>query len=183
MLAMIWAQGHDRVIGQDGTVPWHVPEDLALFKSQTQGHPVIMGRKTWESLPDRSRPLPGRENFVISTQSGYVAPGAEVYGTLIDAITAAEGGDPDRLIWCIGGAHVYAEAMANADLLVITDLDIEVDSGDAVAPAVAFDEWDLIGADPDRGWHTARTGVKYRFTAYARRGSALSGTSDYFGVV
>ena len=74
-VGMIWAQTPDRVIGRDGTMPWHLPEDLAHFKEHTLGHPVIMGRRTWESFPERFRPLPGRTNIVITSSPGRVARG------------------------------------------------------------------------------------------------------------
>ncbi len=86
MLGMIWAQGHGRAIGRDGTMPWHVPEDLRFFKRMTNGHPVIMGRRTWQSLGEKYRPLPGRANIVISRNSRFEAPGAAVVSSLDEAI-------------------------------------------------------------------------------------------------
>ena len=86
MLGMIWAQGHGRAIGRDGTMPWHVPEDLRFFKRMTNGHPVIMGRRTWQSLGEKYRPLPGRANIVISRNSRFEAPGAAVVSSVDEAI-------------------------------------------------------------------------------------------------
>lgn len=102
-VALVWAQSPRGVIGRDGALPWHVPEDLAHFKALTAGHPVVMGRATWESLPPRSRPLPGRTNVVLSRTAGLELPGASVATGLDDALAlaaAAAGGDE---IWVVGG--------------------------------------------------------------------------------
>lgn len=89
-IGMIWAEARGGAIGRDGEMPWHLPEDLAHFKQSTLGEPVIMGRRTWESLPERFRPLPGRENLVVTRDASYSAPGAAVRSSLPAAIQAAE---------------------------------------------------------------------------------------------
>ncbi|HVL62895.1 MAG TPA: dihydrofolate reductase, partial [Microbacterium sp.] len=101
-IGLIWAEAHDGVIGADGGMPWHVPEDLAHFKALTLGAPVVMGRRTWESFPARFRPLPGRRNIVVTRQAGWNAQGAERAGSLEAAIAAC--GDAPRG-WVIGGAE------------------------------------------------------------------------------
>ena len=161
MLGLIWAEAHGGVIGADGGIPWHVPEDLAHFKAVTMGAPVIMGRRTWDSLPDRFRPLPGRRNIVVTRQPDWAAQGAERAGSLERAL--ALGGDGD--VWLIGGGELFAEAIGRADVLEVTRLDLTV-QGDAFAPAVSG--WIMAGADPATGWHTSRTGIPYRFLTYRR---------------
>ena len=161
MLGLIWAEAHGGVIGADGGIPWHVPEDLAHFKAVTMGAPVIMGRRTWDSLPDRFRPLPGRRNIVVTRQPDWAAQGAERAGSLERAL--ALGGDGD--VWLIGGGELFAEAIGRADVLEVTRLDLTV-QGDAFAPAASG--WITAGADPATGWHTSRTGIPYRFLTYRR---------------
>lgn len=162
MLGLVWAQAHDRVIGAGGTMPWHLPEDLAHFRRTTTGSAVVMGRATWDSLDPRYRPLPGRRNVVLSRR------GADVEGALLarDVDTALDlAGDGD--VWVIGGAEVFAQVMDRADTLVVTDIDLDVE-GDTRAPAVDDVRWAVASADPDRGWHTAANGLRYRFTTYRR---------------
>jgi dihydrofolate reductase len=156
---MIWAQSTTGVIGRDGRLPWRLPEDMAHFREVTGGHPVIMGRRTWESLPDRFRPLPGRRNLVLSRRPGFEAPGAEVVGSLAEAV---------RLVgyetaWLAGGAEVYAAgADGLASVAEVTEVDIEV-SGDTLAPPLAG--WRL---DAAAEWRTSATGLRYRFLRYSR---------------
>src|ERR671932_1265776 len=105
VLGLVWAQARGGVIGADGRLPWHLPEDLRLFRELTTGSTVVMGRATWESLPERFRPLPGRRNVVLSRRAGYEAAGADVRTSLPEAL--ADAGGP---VWIIGGAEVYAQA-------------------------------------------------------------------------
>src|SRR3954466_13080151 len=97
----------------DGALPWHLPEDMRRFKELTMGSTVVMGRVTWESLPEKFRPLPGRRNIVVTHQQSYDAPGAETAFSLEDALGAAEGG-----IWVIGGASIYEQALPFANRVV-----------------------------------------------------------------
>lgn len=106
MLGMIWAQARGGVIGRDNDLPWHLPEDLAHFKKTTSGCPVIMGRRQWESLPERFRPLPNRRNIVLTRQAGYEAPGAEVVSDLPAALELVSGVDA----WICGGGEIYRQA-------------------------------------------------------------------------
>jgi dihydrofolate reductase len=129
---LIYARAANGVIGKDGTMPWHVPEDLAHFKQLTHGCPVIMGRKTWDSLPPRFRPLSGRTNIVITRQDDWAADGATRVGSLEEALQRA-GSVPD--IWVIGGAQIYAQAEPLAARAEITEIAQDFD-GDAHAPTL-----------------------------------------------
>lgn len=158
-LALIWARTPAGVIGAGGTLPWHLPEDLAHFKALTHGHPVIMGRSTWLSLP--RRPLPGRPNIVLSRDPGFAPDGAAVAPSLPAALAVAGSA------WVIGGGAVYAEALPLADRVVETVVDLEVD-GDTFAPALDPREWRLADRDPDDGWHTSVAGPRYRVLTWER---------------
>jgi len=155
MVGLIWAQARNGVIGRDGDLPWRVPEDLGHFRAVTDGATVVMGRRTWESLPARFRPLPGRRNVVLSRQPSYDAPGAELVADLADVLASADD------VWVIGGAAVYAAALPRADRLAITDVDGDYD-GDVHAPEVG-PEWVESARDPATGWHTSSTGVRFRW--------------------
>lgn len=161
MLGLIWAEARDGIIGRDGVMPWHLPEDLAHFKAVTLGHPVVMGRRTWDSIEPRFRPLVGRRNLVITRDPGFSAEGAEVAHSLDAALALADESDDD--VWVIGGGSVYAATIDRADRLEVTELDVEVD-GDTRAPRIGAD-WRTPG-DPD--WQTSRTGLRYRFRTYER---------------
>ena len=166
-LGLIWAQARGRVIGRAGTMPWHVPEDLAHFVEQTSGHPVVMGRRTWESIPPAFRPFRGRTNIVISRQAGFTADGASVVATLEEALERAAAAPGRELTWIVGGGSVYEQALPLASLVWVTELDLEVDDGDTLAPPLDA-AWRLSEADPAEGWHRSRTGVPYRFLRYTR---------------
>jgi len=163
-IGLIWAEAHDGVIGADGGMPWHVPEDLAHFKALTLGAPVVMGRRTWESFPARFRPLPGRRNIVITRQDDWTDAGAERAPSLRAALALADETAPER-IWVIGGGQLFREALEIADLLEITELDIAV-AGDTVAPDRAG--WRTVDADPPDHWHTSGSGIRYRFLRQVR---------------
>ncbi|HUX71528.1 MAG TPA: dihydrofolate reductase [Cellulomonadaceae bacterium] len=166
-LGLIWAQARGGVIGVDGGLPWHLPEDLAHFRRTTAGCPVVMGRATWESLPTRFRPLPGRTNVVLSRRPGFVADGATVVTDLSAALDAA-----GRDAWVIGGSSVYAEAITLADRLEVTEVDLEV-TGDTHAPPIDS-AWVEVARAPATGWHTSTTGDRYRFVSYRRSGQATA---------
>ena len=151
-LSLIWAQAHDRVIGNEGGMPWHVPEDLAHFRELTSGQTVIMGRKTWDALDPRFKPLPGRRNLVLTRDASWSEPGAEPIHAL-----PAEG-------WIIGGAELFAATIDHADRLEVTELDIDV-PGDTWAPPIG-DSWTA----PETEWLTSSSGVRYRFRSYTRTG-------------
>lgn len=163
-LHLIFARAANGAIGKDGTMPWHLPEDLAHFKRTTLGCPVIMGRKTWDSLPPRFRPLPGRTNVVVTRQPAWQAQGVTVAHSLQQAITQC-GNVPD--VWVIGGADIYAQALPLASSAVVTEIDA-VFEGDAFAP--------VFGAgwrEATRERHVAASGLKYSFVSYIN--TALEG--------
>ena len=112
-LKLIYARSRNGVIGRDGQLPWHLPADLAHFKQTTLGQAVVMGRKTWDSLPERFRPLPGRTNIVITRQTDWHAPGALVAHSLEQAMSLCPAPGP---LWVIGGADIYAQALPLARL-------------------------------------------------------------------
>lgn len=155
-VGLIWAEAAGGVIGAEGGMPWYVPEDLAHFKETTQGAPVVMGRKTWDSLPERFRPLPGRDNIVVTRQQDWTAEGARRAATVSEAVRGRD------KVWIIGGAEIFRQVIADADRLEVTELDLEVD-GDTFAPPKTG--WRVV----DEGdWQTSRTGVRYRFLRYER---------------
>ena len=164
-LAMIWAQARGGIIGSNGSMPWHVPEDLAHFKALTDGSPVLMGRKTWDSLPPRFRPLEGRRNIVITRDHEWRAGGAEVVHSAQGAVDLATVGDP-RTVWITGGATLYSQLLASADRLEVTEIDADI-PGDTDAPTLSA-EWTVVAADPVDGWHLSRKGLDYRFLTYRR---------------
>lgn len=129
-LNLIYAQARNGVIGKNNQLPWHLPSDLAHFKKTTLGQPVIMGRKTWDSLPHAFRPLPGRVNIVITQDRLWQAHGAKTVHGLTEAIQACEGA-PEA--WVIGGAQIYALALPHAQRVVVTHIHHDFD-GDAYAP-------------------------------------------------
>lgn len=164
-LAMIWAQSRGGVIGSDGEMPWHVAEDLAHFTALTSGAPVLMGRATWDSLPPRFRPLPGRRNIVVTRNPQWRAEGAQAAHSVPEAIALASDDAPGT-VWITGGATLYAQALDSADRLEVTEIDLEVD-GDTVAPELS-DAWTVVAADPPEGWYRSRGGADYRFLTYRR---------------
>ena len=160
---LIYARAANGVIGKDGVMPWHLPEDLAHFKRLTQGHPVIMGRKTWNSLPPRFRPLPGRSNIVITRQADWQADGALPATSLQDALALC--GDAQEL-WVMGGAQIYALAEPLASRIEVTEITQEFD-GDAFAPTLGSD-W----LETAREAHTAASGLGFSFVTYRRAGAS-----------
>ncbi len=131
-VCLIAALARNRVIGAGQALPWHLPQDMAHFRRATTGHAVLMGRKTWESLPAKFRPLPGRRNVVLTRRAGYQAAGAEVATSLGAALQRLH--DADK-VFVIGGAEVYAQALPLADELLLTEIDRDF-HGDAYFPAL-----------------------------------------------
>lgn len=173
-LAMIWAQSVNGVIGIDGEMPWFVPEDFTHFKSKTLGAPVIMGRATWESLPAKNRPLPGRTNIVMSRNSDYLAEGALVVSDVDSAIVeaqAAVAADSSSMIWVMGGGSVYRLFMDYVQTLEVTDINLKVE-GDTFAPEVP-EGFEVKSRTPQIGWLASRTGVEYAFTTFIRKGETV----------
>jgi len=159
-IVLVAAVAKNRVIGRDNQLIWNIPEDLAHFKALTHGHTVLMGRKTWESLPPRFRPLPGRRNIVISRQAGYVADGAETAGSLEAGIALASA---DEKVFIIGGADIYRQAIPLADRLELTELELSP-TGDAWFPEFSNKLWHVA----DRQVLSSQTGTSGAFVSYRR---------------
>jgi dihydrofolate reductase len=158
-LHLIYARAANGVIGANNTLPWHLPEDLVHFKRHTLGCPVIMGRKTWDSLPPKFRPLPGRLNLVVTRQAGWQAQGARAAASLEEALLhCGDAGDA----WVIGGAQIYAQALPLAARVVVTEIDLQV-QGDAFAPELGND-W----RESSRESHVSANGLAYSFVNYQR---------------
>jgi dihydrofolate reductase len=164
VIGMIWAQASNGVIGRGNAMPWHLREDFEHFRALTTGHPVIMGRRTWESLPDKSRPLPERTNIVITSNSAWAEDGALRATSLMDALGLAHRQDGAEQIWIIGGGRVYSEAVHIADTAVITMVDAAVE-GDTFAPVLDA-TWSLADPSQAEGWNTAANGMRYRFETW-----------------
>jgi dihydrofolate reductase len=161
-IALIYARAANGVIGKDGTMPWHLPEDLAHFKQLTLGAPVIMGRKTWDSLPPRFRPLPGRTNIVVTRQPDWKENGVQRSSSLREALQIAEQPNP-ATVWVIGGAQIYAQALPLAQRVEVTEIAQDFD-GDAFAPELG-PEW----VETTREAHTSTGGMAFAFVRYQRR--------------
>jgi len=161
-VGLVWAQAHGGVIGAAGRLPWHLPEDLRLFRELTTGGTVVMGRRTWESLPERFRPLPGRRNVVLTTDRSWAAAGAERAGDVAEVLARRDDGD----LWVIGGGLVYAAFLPHADRLVVTDVDTAVE-GDTWAPELG-PEWVRVSRAPEAGWTVSSTGLRYAVSEYGR---------------
>ncbi|MCX6480198.1 MAG: dihydrofolate reductase [Mycobacterium sp.] len=157
-VGLIWAQSTSGVIGRDGGIPWRLPEDLARFKELTMGHTVVMGRRTWESLPRSVRPLPGRRNIVITRDPDYRADGADV-------VTSIEAALAEPQTWVIGGSEIYHLALPAATRCEVTEveIDLRLEEDDALAP-VLDESW--VGTSGD--WHDSTSGLRYRFHNFLR---------------
>ena len=155
MLGAIWAQSLDGVIGDGEGMPWHLPEDLKHFKAITLGHPVIMGRATWESLP--KRPLPGRTNYVISSrEAGAWSHGAYVARDIPDLETDA---------WIIGGAQIYEATIDEVDVVERTLIDIAPAVETPVFAPKLDDDFRLL---TESTWQTSTSGLRYKFQRFER---------------
>jgi dihydrofolate reductase len=158
VVSLIWAQSTSGVIGRDVGIPWRLPEDQARFKRLTAGHTVVMGRRTWQSLPARLRPLAGRRNVVLTRQADFMATGATVMGSLDEAL-----GDPES--WVIGGQQIYALALPRASRCEVTEVEIDLPRDDADVLAPVLDEtW--LGTTGK--WLTSTSGLRYRLHSYRR---------------
>jgi dihydrofolate reductase len=156
-LGLILARARNGAVGKGGVMPWHLPEDLARFKRLTMGCPVIMGRKTWDSLPPRFRPLPGRANIVITRQPDWEAEGASRAASLAEALVLC--GDVPRA-WVIGGAEIWAQALPLADTAEVTEIDADFE-GDVFAPDFGG-QWKEVS----RERHQSTGGLAFSFVTY-----------------
>ena len=157
MLGAIWAQSVDGIIGDGEDMPWHLPEDLKHFKDTTSGHPIIMGRRTWESLP--FKPLPNRKNIVISSrEAGAWSCGASVVADIPDLEVDA---------WIIGGAQIYAATLDEVDVIERTLIDVHPDVPDAKAVhAPRIDDTFTLVSETE--WLTSSTDLRYKFQRFER---------------
>lgn len=160
MIAIVVAHSRNRVIGREGELPWRLPTDLARFRELTTGHTVVMGRKTYESLPKRFRPLPDRRNLVLSANPAFEAQGAEVFGDLDAALAACE-----RDCFVIGGGRTYADALPLAQRVYATQVDCDVE-GDAFFPELDEREWRCV----ELGEPIAENDRTFHFAVYERPG-------------
>ena len=156
---LIYARAANGVIGHNNAMPWHLPEDLAHFKKLTLGHPVIMGRKTWDSLPPKFRPLPGRQNVVITRQPDWQALGAQTAGSLQDALVLCKAASE---VWIIGGAQIYAQGEPLASRIEVTHIHKDF-VGDAFAPTLG-PQW----VPSHRDDHTSTSGLDFSFITYTQ---------------
>jgi dihydrofolate reductase len=162
---LIVARARNGVIGRAGALPWRLPEDLAFFKRTTMGHPILMGRKTWDSI---GRPLPGRRSLVITRDPALRLAGAETFTSLAAALQACAG-EPE--VFVIGGAEIYAQALEVAQRAWITQIDADVD-GDAAFPALDPSRWVAVESaapPPSAGDPTTAAELPYRRSRYERR--------------
>jgi dihydrofolate reductase len=167
-LKLIYARASNGVIGLNNQMPWHLPEDLAHFKRTTLGCPVLMGRKTWESIPVKFRPLPGRANLVLTRQQDWQAEGAWVVHTLEEGLSLALAHCPnDKDLWVMGGAEIYAQAAAFAEEAVVTEIDASYE-GDAFAPTLGS-TWHEVSRES----HVSTSGLNYSFVTYQQSISTI----------
>ena len=166
MITLIAALSKNRVIGVDGRLPWKLPEDLKFFKETTAGHPIIMGRKTFESI---GRPLPRRTNIVLSRDRKWSASGVLIAPHLTLAWELAQGAEGASEVFVIGGAQIYKEAMPSADRLLLTEVDLEI-SGDAFFPLWDATQFERQQSDSPR--MDPESGIQYRFVTYLKRASS-----------
>jgi dihydrofolate reductase len=167
-LNLIYAQSQNGVIGINNTLPWHLPQDLAHFKAKTSGSPVIMGRKTWDSLPPKFRPLPGRTNIVITRQHQWQADGAHATHSLEAALRYLKSSTetaPEE-IWVIGGAQIYTAALPLAQRVVVTVIHKDF-QGDAYAPTLG-PEWRETAREPHNPAPDAADALSFDFVTFER---------------
>lgn len=156
-LHLIFSRTRNGVIGRGGDLVWRDPKDMANLKRATMGHPVIMGRKTWDSIPAKFRPLPGRGNIVVTRDAGWSHDGARRAGSLQEAIALAQ---PAADAWLIGGAELYRQAEPLADSALVTEVDADFE-GDAMAP-----EFGPGWHETAREAHVAADGTRFAFVTY-----------------
>lgn len=167
IVTLVAGVARDGAIGRDNALLWRLPEDMARFKALTLGHPVIMGRKTWDSLPAKFRPLPGRRNIVLSRQQDLTLDGAEVFASLAAALAACADAD---VVDVIGGAQIYAEALPLADRLELTEVDASFPDADSFFPA-----WDRRAfTETAREARTSVDGLCFAFVTYQRSNPVIS---------
>lgn len=166
MIAMIAAIGRGRELGRGGDLIWSLPGDLPRFKRITTGHTVVMGRKTWESLP--FRPLKGRRNIVVTANPDYDAPGAEKAASVREVLEMA-GKMPDEEIFIIGGASLYREFLPYADILMLTEIDAVAADADTFFPEFQREDWSDVSDASEENVRFTPEGVRFEYHTYRRR--------------
>ncbi len=142
IISLIVAADERNAIGKGGAMPWHLPEELKYFRETTSGKPVVMGRKTWESLPPKHKPLPGRRNIVVTRQEGYKADGADVVPGVDEAVKLASTGSDE--VFIIGGSQLYGYGIEIADRMYFTRVHTDIEGADAFFPNVNFLDWRAV---------------------------------------
>jgi len=164
-VTLIAALARNRVIGRGNRMPWHIPEDLKRFKALTLGHPVIMGRKTFESIvATLGKPLPGRDNIVVTRAKDYAVPGCRVAHSIEEALAAAAGAGE---VFVIGGAEIYVLALPLAQRLQLSEIDADIE-GDAYFPAFDRSAWREVSRESR--FQEGPEGFRYDFTVYDKLG-------------
>lgn len=157
IISLIAALTENRVIGKDNDLPWHLPDDMKYFMQTTVGHHVVMGRKNYESIPARFRPLPNRTNIVVTRQKEYEAPGCVVVNSIAAGIDLAID-NREAEVFIIGGAEIYSQSLALAHRLYLTEIQTSLE-GDAFFPLFNKHEWKEVS----RKHHPADSGHRYAF--------------------
>jgi dihydrofolate reductase len=166
-IGIIFAMAKNGVIGNNGQTPWYLPEDLKFFKEMTMGDTVIMGRKTWDSIPDKFKPLVGRDNIILTKQQNFKLTDPKHNGVLVansieQAIAKA---DPEKHIWFIGGSEIYNLAMPLANYISITEIVIEP-QGDTFAPNIDLDHWRIV---TEQTRQKSTTDLEFQIKLYERK--------------
>jgi dihydrofolate reductase len=159
LISLLVAMDKNRLIGVNNQLPWRLPADLAYFKKVTMGHPIVMGRKTFESI---GKPLPGRKNIIITRNPHYQAENCEVYNSLSEAVQQYQ----DENVFVIGGAQIFNESLPFADKLYVTFIDHEF-TGDTYFPEINWSEWELESAAP--GVTDEKNPYAYQFKVFVRK--------------
>jgi dihydrofolate reductase len=161
-VGLIWAQNSDRVIGLNGQMPWHIPEDLKHFNEITSGSNVIMGRSTWFSLPERFRPLPNRRNMVLSSDPAFHVEGGETFTSFELALNAVE----SDWVWAMGGSRIYEAALSFADRIEVTQVNMPNIEADTFAPVIPAR---FTNVSREQEWlASSQSDFEYKFETYTR---------------
>lgn len=166
-ISLIAAVARNGAIGKNNDLLWQEPQDQRHFRAVTLGHPVVMGRKTWDSLPARFRPLPGRHNVVVTRNPELQVAGAQKADSLPAALQSLSGA---AQVFVMGGAQLYAQALPHADEMVLTEIDADL-AGDVFFPAWPADEWVTVSREA----HRAADGTPFAFVTYRRKASGAAG--------
>lgn len=161
MISLMWAMDENRVIGKDNKLPWHLPEDLKFFKRTTMGHPIAMGRKTWDSI---GRALPGRENIVITRNESFSCEGCTVLNSIDELLTYSR--EKREEVFVIGGAEIFKAILPAADRLYLTMI-YDQFAGDTFFPEFDMADWELVSKE--KGIKDEKNPYDYEFLIYKRR--------------